>query len=1455
MKTSFKSKKLMYVLGSMLLSALLIGSMTISGCGKAAEQVSGGAGGGGGSGNVTDQNSQILLDGMASVVASHLTKLGIPADSFTTVAQKSTLSPQSNSNLTPLAIFPADVADEIKVNVSQLATGEARKTVDGNANLIMPTSITFKDTVANPGGGICVAKYSIKKGNKVLSYPSLILPENGQAKPICSPAAAVIVDIFQNDPDMKALSKSVDPKIFSDVTTILIKQLVANGVLKNETESAIDIDPIAEIGVDTVDETTGLTTTFSAKVNESTSGNEETAQIIDSATTASQADTAAKVDYSNLSETEKESLRNLTTIFLKIGGMTNIAPEAIDTIAYFKETKTLKEVLSLVAFADGQIRDTSGWDAEIINDITKNKIPELEKMVATFKEQGFGKGYERAQMGGMSIADAMALLNSMKKINLTTETKTPAYIWPAMISIIPELKKVEIDFDKTLAKLNIGLEKFFDENAEVYLHGDWHETRFADISGGTVDKFKEILAVYGGAYIDGPKSNDVKVVKMKFGAQTFNMIEYDLNYIKAKGFKLSDKLFVASPTGELDEWQVREWGLDPSKDREKIIITKVDTAGGLSEAIKNNSLEVTFEAYGEAGNLLASSVNNHPIGGFDDLGKGEPPVKVEWINPAPLSPTSPISILPVGLVKFNAKLTVNKDALSGMKHYDGSTISENDVYATCKIEKMPDDPSKGQFPQFVYETPKGTKVSAGFLSFEYTFTSAGMYGASIEVEAEENNVKTIVGGDYVSYYVGASSGIDSIKSWLPTGGGEGEYKDFSVNKFIEKMDDNKTTEIRITAINVVPGTKNIRAGYTLFPDQRFNRNYKEEVVSTGLSVSGTTATGTLRLTPADRNKIQGMSGGSFGVYVDETGDGKLNEVAPGSGVSEMFIHPTDRSYEFSGPSIKEVDFRTQTRTEITQFELDLDKTFGKDYFQNVKMDFEKMENFESKWVDPFAGKMEIFSITPTYGIIVGGSPTPIKISGNNLAVKAQPDIFLVGSDEKEYKALYSPIGQGSNTEGSFSINSVADLKVGKYKVRVKEFGTETVLTTSNQYIEIKEIKAAKQPPSGGTGTPPPSGQTPPPSGQTPPPSGGTGTPPPPPPPTTYTLTMAVSGTGTTTPPVGNSTHASGAVVPIVATPGTGFVFGSWTGQVANPTSASTTVTMNASKTVTANFITAPPLAPTTFTLTMAVSGTGTTTPAVGNSTQNAGAIVNILATPAAGNVFVNWTGEVANPTSASTTVTMNASKTVTANFQAAPPTTHSISGTVSGLTPSAASGVYLYTQAPGPGVNPFAGLNKNAGETTYTFPDLANGTYYVQASQELNGSSGITAGDKSGDYQDSVPPSEAVIVNGANVNNINFNVSLLLPSISGTLTGPGPDIVMLFNALPTGQPPTAQLLNQSGSYIFNNLQNGTYYVRAFQDLNNNGTRENGEPRTTDWTNPPANVVDGNSNLTRNLTIQ
>ncbi len=69
----------------------------------------------------------------------------------------------------------------------------------------------------------------------------------------------------------------------------------------------------------------------------------------------------------------------------------------------------------------------------------------------------------------------------------------------------------------------------------------------------------------------------------------------------------------------------------------------------------------------------------------------------------------------------------------------------------------------------------------------------------------------------------------------------------------------------------------------------------------------------------------------------------------------------------------------------------------------------------------------------------------------------------------------------------------------------------------------------------------------------------------------HALTIQFSGSGSTTPAGGTHNYGEGTVVSITATPDSGWQFHSWTGDVPDPGSATTTVAMGSNKTVTANF--------------------------------------------------------------------------------------------------------------------------------------------------------------------------------------------------------------------------------------------------------------------------------------------
>ncbi|MBI4285754.1 MAG: carboxypeptidase regulatory-like domain-containing protein [Chloroflexi bacterium] len=146
------------------------------------------------------------------------------------------------------------------------------------------------------------------------------------------------------------------------------------------------------------------------------------------------------------------------------------------------------------------------------------------------------------------------------------------------------------------------------------------------------------------------------------------------------------------------------------------------------------------------------------------------------------------------------------------------------------------------------------------------------------------------------------------------------------------------------------------------------------------------------------------------------------------------------------------------------------------------------------------------------------------------------------------------------------------------------------------------------------------------------------------------LTIIVEGGGTTDPPPGTYQYDLNTVVTLSAVTTIPWQFNQWVGEVANAIAPVTTITLNYSKTVTARFMSSLPV------LTIMVSGNGTTDPPPGYYAYELGTIVNLTATAMPPYQFANWTGAVADPASAVTTVTMGHSKTVTANFVPGPAT-------------------------------------------------------------------------------------------------------------------------------------------------------------------------------------------------------
>jgi YVTN family beta-propeller protein len=143
-----------------------------------------------------------------------------------------------------------------------------------------------------------------------------------------------------------------------------------------------------------------------------------------------------------------------------------------------------------------------------------------------------------------------------------------------------------------------------------------------------------------------------------------------------------------------------------------------------------------------------------------------------------------------------------------------------------------------------------------------------------------------------------------------------------------------------------------------------------------------------------------------------------------------------------------------------------------------------------------------------------------------------------------------------------------------------------------------------------------------------------------------TLTTVGSGTITANPQPVGGTYGAGTVVALTAAPATNFQFAGWSGAC---TGSSCIVTMDAAKSVTATFT----LKQFVLTLTTVGSGTISANPSPVGGTYGAGTVVALTATPAAGSQFSGWSGACSG--TGACNVTMDAAKSVTATFAAAPP--------------------------------------------------------------------------------------------------------------------------------------------------------------------------------------------------------
>jgi len=139
--------------------------------------------------------------------------------------------------------------------------------------------------------------------------------------------------------------------------------------------------------------------------------------------------------------------------------------------------------------------------------------------------------------------------------------------------------------------------------------------------------------------------------------------------------------------------------------------------------------------------------------------------------------------------------------------------------------------------------------------------------------------------------------------------------------------------------------------------------------------------------------------------------------------------------------------------------------------------------------------------------------------------------------------------------------------------------------------------------------------------------------------------------------MGTHEYNEGDAVNITAVPDKGWQFDGWSGDVTDPELTTTTFVVTSDKAITADF------SPIVHTISLEVDGNGSSDPTVGTHEYNEGDVVSIIATPDEGWQFEGWSGDVADPESATTIVKMDSDRVITANFsQRVHPVTIAVNG-------------------------------------------------------------------------------------------------------------------------------------------------------------------------------------------------
>ncbi len=226
----------------------------------------------------------------------------------------------------------------------------------------------------------------------------------------------------------------------------------------------------------------------------------------------------------------------------------------------------------------------------------------------------------------------------------------------------------------------------------------------------------------------------------------------------------------------------------------------------------------------------------------------------------------------------------------------------------------------------------------------------------------------------------------------------------------------------------------------------------------------------------------------------------------------------------------------------------------------------------------------------------------------------------------------------------------------------------------------------------------------------------------------YTLTTSISpggGGSVSASPTNSAGCAAGQYtynesVSLTASPGTGYVFSNWSGDLTGSTNPGTLAMPAANAAVTANFAVVPCY---TLTLTAGAGGTAGASPGLNCNTQyNSGTSVTLTATADPGYIFNNWTGS-STSSSNPLIVTMDSAKNYTANFTATP--CYSLTTAVNGINPTGGSlGATGGSVAASP--SPNCGGNYNSGTSITLTATPATGFGFTSWTGGVTGSANPT---------------------------------------------------------------------------------------------------------------------------------